>query len=472
MNIEVNKKDLYWSYLARFFQLASSVLLLPVILKMVSSEELAIWYVFIAISTFVMLLDFGLSPTILRYTTYVFSGVGVLKKEGIEEVGCDGKIDYNLLYSLILSIKKIYRFISIVGCVLLFTLGTWYVYSICVKIPNSSEYVIYWLMFSASTCLNLYYLYFFPLIMGSGKQSKQYQIIIISKSVNLFVTFTGVLMGYGLVALVVGVLISTLVNRYLSYRVFFDKDIKRELDKVKYICNGVDVFKVICNGSYRLGVVSVANFLISNGNIFIVTSFSDLDQVASYGLTNQVLLTLLSVSQIFFGTYIPTFNSLRLKGKNDLLKEKISLAMVISLSLYIMGGVGLLLLGNKLLYILGASTFLLSRDMLFFMLLINLLDFNHNNCATAITTGNIIPHAYPMIISGIMIVLLSWVLYSETNLGLWSVVVSQGIVQVVYNNWIWPYRMKKYMNFSYWNLVGCGIKQIRVLCYDRFKVRI
>ena len=105
MQIEIRKMDIIWGYLAQFLNIGVGILILPMILKKLSSQELGIWYIFLAISNLVYLLDFGFLPTIQRNISYVFSGAQELKEEGISKIGKE--INYQLLYDLIAVSKKL-----------------------------------------------------------------------------------------------------------------------------------------------------------------------------------------------------------------------------------------------------------------------------------------------------------------------------------------------------------------------------
>jgi len=45
--ISITKKDIFWNYIAQFFSLASGLITLPLILKMLTVEEIALNYIFL-----------------------------------------------------------------------------------------------------------------------------------------------------------------------------------------------------------------------------------------------------------------------------------------------------------------------------------------------------------------------------------------------------------------------------------------
>ena len=84
--MQITRVDVIWNYAATFLKIAASALLLPFILRMMPSEMVGIWIVFMAITAFASLLDFGFNPSFARNITYIFSGVKVLKINGFESI--------------------------------------------------------------------------------------------------------------------------------------------------------------------------------------------------------------------------------------------------------------------------------------------------------------------------------------------------------------------------------------------------
>lgn len=459
VNIRVDRKTVFWAYGAQILQVASSVVLLPFILKKVSSEELGIWYVFLSVSSLVLLLDFGFASTIMRNVTYVFSGAKVLLKEGLNDEKYDSSIDYNLLHTLIIAIKKIYRRIASLSLFFMLTAGSYYIYTVCEKLNNPVKYVYIWVAFSFFTSLNLYYLYFDPLLSGRGLIKWQNKINVISRLANLLVCIVGISLGFGLIAIVAGNIVSIIIVRVLSYSAFYDRELKVKLSSAKK--HSIDLIGVLWGNAYKIGLTTLGGFLIVKSNIFILAAFADLKIVASFGLTSQIIAILVSCSQLLFNTQVPVFNSLRIQGKVEELKEIFSFSMVISLFMFILGSVFLLTFGNKILLLLHSKTPILTTNYLFVLLLINLLEFNHVNFAGLIATKNSIPFVKPSLISAAAVILLSYFFYKFLNLGLWSLLLSQGIVQAIYSNWKWPYDVCKEFGVSYFHFFELAFNKIR-----------
>ncbi|HCR2012775.1 TPA: hypothetical protein ONC52_004666, partial [Enterobacter asburiae] len=107
MKHAVRKKDVLWGYLSQFLSIASSLLLLPFILRYLGQEEIGLWYVFVALAGLVQLLEFGLLPTVSRFISYVYSGAKDITYNKTPECK-DEEINKELLNDLIIAAREIY----------------------------------------------------------------------------------------------------------------------------------------------------------------------------------------------------------------------------------------------------------------------------------------------------------------------------------------------------------------------------
>ena len=70
-NIDISKGDIIWSYVSQFFNIASGLITLPLILHLLSTEEIAMNYLMLTVTTLVTLMDFGFTPQISRQVSYI-----------------------------------------------------------------------------------------------------------------------------------------------------------------------------------------------------------------------------------------------------------------------------------------------------------------------------------------------------------------------------------------------------------------
>lgn len=458
--INITKKDILWSYGSQIFQMASGIFLLPIILRKLPSEELAIWYIFLSITALVNLLDFGLQPTIMRNVSYLFCGAKTLLTEGTSLKKNYDQVDYGLVKNLINTIKKLYLKIGILVTFLLVIFGSNYIYSIVKFLPNKNNIIMAWTVYVVSASFNFYYYYYTPLLLGRGKITESNKTIVFSKLLGMLLSIIGLLLGYGLLAVAVSNLFSSLLNRVLSHKYFYDNELKKKLKDIE-INKSVDMNKVLRKNSIKLGVVSVGAFCITKANTLIASKYLNLSVVASYGLTLQIIGLLVSISSVHFRTMIPKLNMLRVSRNTEELKKEFSIAMIISYIIYILGSIIILFLGNYILLFLKSKTLLLPKEILIIILGMLFLEANHSNFATLITTKNEVPFVTPSIISGFAIVIFSLISIIYLELGLIGIILSQGVVQLLYNNWKWPVVVFKDLNVTITEYTCIGLKGIK-----------
>jgi len=458
MEIKINNKDVIWSYFSQIFQFGAGLFLLPVILRKLPSEHLAIWYVFLSITSLVNLLDFGFQQTIMRNVSYIFSGAQKLLKFGIHDDDSSEEVNYELLLSLIKSAKKIYRTIAIIAFILLITFGTWYIYDITTELAAQQDILIAWVIYVFSAVLNFYFYYYTPLLLGRGQIKESNKTIVFSKLFYIGFSFIGLSLNYGLIAVSIGNLFGSFVNRVLSYNYFYDENLIVELDNITDFSNDKNIFSIIWANSYRLGLVSIGSFLILRSNTLLTSKYLDLKIVAQYGLTLQLLNILARSSSILFKTFLPKFNQLRVKSEINKLKKFFGISLLVGWGTYGLGVLIIFALGNNLLNLIGSETNLLPDNYLLFLSLILFLEFNHSISATFITTQNEVPFVKASLFSGLGIVISSFIILKFTKFGILGVLSFQFIFQLLYNNWKWPYEVLKDLESNYWELFILGAK--------------
>lgn len=136
MEIRVSKKDVVWGYISIFFQMTSGIIVLPFILRMLSSEEIGYNYLMLTIGSMIALFDAGFSPMFGKNISYLFSGAQELKKEGVVESYSE-VLNYHLIATMLEVAKMVYRRLSVLVLLLMLTIGTIYIYYVTkVSHPN------------------------------------------------------------------------------------------------------------------------------------------------------------------------------------------------------------------------------------------------------------------------------------------------------------------------------------------------
>ena len=226
----IGKREIAWSYVGTAFMIGAGVILLPFILHKMPQETVGIWNIFQTITALVLLLDFGFRPTFARNISYIFSGVKALQKEGVAHTTSDAEVDYGLLKGTLLAMRRFYRWMALAVFGLLATAGTAYFYYILQKYSGDrQDAMIAWLLLIGINCYNLYTFYYDALLTGKGYVKRAQQINMLGQAVYLALAIGLIYAGFGLTAIVASQLISTVIRRILTYRVFFTPELKAHL---------------------------------------------------------------------------------------------------------------------------------------------------------------------------------------------------------------------------------------------------
>jgi len=447
--MQISNKDVLWNYAATFLKIASSVLLFPIILKMMPSEMVGIWSVFMTITAFSTLLDFGFSPSFTRNITYIFSGVKTLKKTGFEIVDeVNAEINYSLLKDVISAMQWIYLRMAILLLILLTTIGTFYIFTL-LKNYNGlhSEVYIAWSILCIINTYNIYTLYYDSLLQGKGLIKKSKQIIITGQIGYLLIATVLIYFGKGLIAIVSAQAVSVVIIRWLSYKAFFSKDLKNHLNAVAKK-TGENIIKVILPNSVKIGVTSIGSFMVQKSALIIGSLYLTLSEVASYGITLQLMAVLSGLSSILISTYQPKIVQLRVIHNIDSIKLIYIKGLIFIFFTFFLGGLVLLVFGKDVFDLLNSQTQLLPFKLTALALILTYEETIIMVSGGILLTKNEVPFFKAAIFSGIAIVLGLIFVYNFFVPGIVAMLLVPLIVDISYQTWKWPYEVHKELRIT------------------------
>ena len=187
-----------------------------------------------------------------------------------------------------------------------------------------------------------------------------------------------------------------------------------------------------------MGINFLGAYAVNKMGMFIIGFFLPLGVIGSYGLLTQLSTIVSGVANTLFVTFLPKLSNLRVSGRKDELRRTISFTVVTGQIVMLAGAIAILFVVPPFLKLIHSSTELPSIGICALYLLVIALELNHSEFASVISTSNRIPYVVPSLVSGGIIVLLTFIVLKYTAAGLLGVVLVQGIVQAAYNNWRWP----------------------------------
>ena len=434
----IGKKEIAWSYAGTAFMIGAGVILLPFILNKMPQETVGIWNIFQTITALVLLLDFGFRPTFARNISYIFSGVKTLQKNGVAHADADAEVDYGLLKGSLIAMRRFYRWMALAVFGLLATAGTAYFYYILQKYSGDrQDAMIAWLLLIGINCYTLYTFYYDALLTGKGYIRQSQQINIFGQAIYVGLAIGLIYAGFGLTAIVGSQLISTIIRRVLTYRVFFTEELKAKLDDAA-AQEPKRILSAITPNAIKIGLTQAGGFLVNKSSVLIGSAFLTLEEVACYGITLQVMDILARCATVFYQSYLPKLAQCRTENNLAGLRRYYLLCTGSLIAVYAAGGVAWVFLGNWALDLIHSQTHFLPTAMLCVMLFISLLEHNHAQSAGFIMADNRIPFFIPSLASGAATVVLLWLFLSPLQMGVWGLILAPGIAQLAYQNWKWP----------------------------------
>lgn len=447
--IKINNQDLFWNYLATFLKIGSSILLMPLVLHKMSTQSVGVWNLFISISFFLSLVDFGFNTAFTRNLTYIFSGAKEIKSNGLAYHIDSGQVNYNLLDEMIRTMRGFYFKLSLFVFLFLLTIGSYYIFYVLKSYQgNNHKILASWFLFIIVNTYNLYTLYYESLLIGSGLIMRSKQLIILGQLSYLLIASVLILLDFDLLSIVISQLISVLIVRILSQKIFFTNELKNKLsncDKDKH----TNLLKTIMPNALKIGLTSLGGFLVQRSAIIIGSLFLSLEQIGSYGVSLQIVNLMASLALIHQSTFLTKINELRINGDLQQLKQIHIKSKTVFLITFIFGSLTIYFIAPWVLEFIKSKTHLTSGLIMILMFLVALVENNIILSSNIILSKNIVPFYKASLISGFLIVIGLFIFFKYTQFGMLNLVLVPLIIDILYQGWKWPMDVVRDLNITF-----------------------
>ncbi|WP_239732893.1 O-unit flippase-like protein [Mammaliicoccus sp. P-M55] len=436
--MNIGKKDVFWGYVSIGMVQGINIILLPIILKYLSATELGLWYTFTSLYGLAMLIDFGFQTIISRNISYLWAGANSIEVDGFNQEKNTDKVNIPYFVKVLSTVKFLYFSMGTIVFVFLITLGTGYIWKISNGEIEIKIALIAYILYMFSIVLNITFSYWNSVLKGIGAIKLYNQILIITKVVQLVLSIVFLMLGYGLIGVSLAYLLSVIINRILqSYAYYkFSDETKRTRRKI-FIKYDKAIFHAILPNTIKTGVLSLANYLIINFPIILCSYYLSLEISGRFGLLNQILTLILTLSNSYFNTYLSKFNFLRVKGEYDELFNLFRKSIVTNYLFNIISFVFLIILGNWFLMIIGTDYKLIGINTMLITIVYRFLYNNQVIFTSFLSTKNKVPHYKHFIISAIITILLQFILLQFWESNLYTLLLPLLLVQLLFNNWYW-----------------------------------
>jgi O-antigen/teichoic acid export membrane protein len=425
-----------WTFLNFGLRFGSLLVVFPFVLRNVPASHLGLWYVFLTLGGFASMLDFGLSNTITRATGYLWAGARHLREEGIEEVNDDIRAvntgpNEPLLLQLFCTARFIYTGLSLLMGGLLATLGSWWVMHKLKQEGLDASILAAWMLYVISVVWNTLGAFWGLVLIGTNEIKLTQKIGALSLILNYAVVLSSLFFNLGLYGLVLGNIVMGLCVRIVARRLFRQK----MPDSLKN--PPLRFYKEIADRlypqSWRMGLYNLCSFLVSSTSTFICANHLDLKTAGSFGMTQQLMSALGSVSASWVYVKYQQINQIRVGGDVRVLRDIFFSRLRLMLVTFLTGAAVLMVGGDFLLSLIRSKTHLLPLPLLSFMLALQLLDLHANQFFNLTLSSNRNPFVKTAILSATVFLIFGNTLTPWLHLT--GLLLSTLAAQCFYNYW-------------------------------------
>ncbi len=462
-SISTSKADVIWSYIGTVVSMASGFVLLPLLMRFLTPDELGLWYVFVAVSSLAMLFEFGFNPTFARNIVYVISGARRLTREGCDFDSVEQGVDWHLLNTVIRASRLVYAAIATAVTLVLATLGAMYVGVVSSHIPGPSRWIS-WGIFLASVFLNLYFLYSITLLRGYGDVAGENRAKTLARLSQLTVSALLMLAGMGLVGASLGYLANGVLLRvFATLQLRKHSDIRAGLASDHANITTAEVKSVLGTVSHvalRDGFVQLACYASTQAMSIVGSLTLGLAETGTYSVLLQFGTAVYNFAGAYPKSFFPAFQAAH--ASHDIKRQRsiVSQGVAAYWSLLILGVTGISIVIMPLLPFIKEG--FVPNLPLFLTLCLYLGLWNqHSIFCNYIIGMNEIPYVRGYVCAALVGVPLSYALSGPLGLGSWGLVIGQAASQAMYNNWKWPMYLAGRLGTSYRALFRQGIEALK-----------
>ena len=450
-----------WSYAATIINSGVGFLLLPVLTRFLDAEILALWYIFQSLGMITVLLDFGLTPSLSRNMTNAWSGAREIKKFGTtSDVGDEP--NYRLMARIMGASRILFMCLAIVAFVILAVAGTPYIMHVARGVSEQS-YLYAWAIFCGAVFLNVYYEYFATFLRGIGEIGLYSKIQLLSKGIQLVVTLALLLCGLGLIAPAAAFAASGFSLRFLSKR-GFDRRVgvesHAELRERPHFSAAWDTFKILWPNSWRDGLVSVADYLTTQGTTIVCSLFLSLSDAGIYAISMQLLNVIHTGSAVYCNAKKPAVQNAYVARDERRLISGVGVSMVLYGMLFCLGIVGVAFVIAPLLTMLN-PTYVFDTPSLFLLGIYLYVIGRFKLYAGFIAMTNDLSYYRAFIVSGFVALVAAAGSLEVFGSSIFAFIVPQLGVQCAYNAWKWPKYFQQLIGVSEREVIAAGFKGVR-----------
>ena len=453
MKINISKNDIIWNYIGIIVSLMGNFLLIPFLLKFLSTDYYGLWNVFISLGAVSVLFDFGFNSLFARNIAYSWSGVKNLSKENVVATDNNG-VNYPLLKKVIKTCQLIYLIISSAALLVLVSIGTIYVSHVAKSISNNLVVIIAWELYAIGIFLDLLYGYYDAFLRGIGEIGADNKARVIAKLIQIVLTVVLLFLNFGIISTSIANIVYGLAFRELCKKRFYSyKNMKTRLNEVGAvpISDIFETFKIVWHNAWREGIVSIANYISNQVTTLLCSLYLGLAATAKFGLAVQFTSAVAQIATALLISYQPALQEAYAHRNKEVISAKLSMGVISYVILYPLGLIGLMLFIPVINIIKGSA--ILTISLLFSVGFYQFILKFRDCYAWYLGSTNRVIYYKSFIFSSVLCTTLSVLFVGYWHLNISGFVYAQIISQLVFNVWYWPLYVHRELHLTLKNMI-------------------
>ncbi len=410
-------------------RVGGNLILIPLVLVELSSSELALWWVFLALGNFGNLADFGFGSTITRIYGYLWAGAEDFDAEGLRMAKTGGSPNFAGISRVNVTVRSLYLKISMVAVSLLAIGGTLFLLRPIGQSGLGANVWWLWVVYVMAIGYNLATSHWALAVEGLNR-IRDLQLACVLSGLGYFVCAAVLLVcKMGLASMVIASFVGGWILRWRCRQVY------RQVvpEPAQPVVPDAHIVRKLWPNACKFGILSIGSFCIVNGGVLICSQFLGKEITASFGLTAKLTYFIMGFAGLWLQVKRPEIVILRTQGRLEEMARLFAGRLTLVMASFV--GMGLLLFfaGDAVLAWKGSSTHLVPAPILACYLTYWAQQIFSTQFANLCYTENVVPFFKINLFTGLGGMVGSLIL--TPLFGLWGLVVAPFMVEMAYSSW-------------------------------------
>lgn len=426
-----------WSWGFNALRVASGLLLLPLLVRLLSKDDLGMHYVLLSLGALALMVDFGFAGSIWRAVCVALAGGREIRAEGLAPAP-DPAAQPNpeLLWDVLATTRVLYRGLALLAVVLLGGGGTFIVARHAHATSSPEITWLAWGLTFAGAVWEVYAGWWSTYLAALNRMLEFSRLNFLAHTLKLALAAGLLAAGLGLLAVPLAGLAATFTLRLLARR-----SCLQVLAAWPQPARPADVRGLLARlwpNSWRQGVIGVGSYLGANAAAFISLELFGLAATAQYGLSLQLVSVAQGMAASWTAVKWPEIAQHCARGDHAAMRRVFQPRLWRQLLTFLALAAGLVPLAQPLLHWLGSNKEVLPVSWFALLALNAFFDMQFSAWGTLISTGNRIPVMWPALLGTLAGLALALAFIANSSFGLGALALGPLLAGCAFNYWYWP----------------------------------